>query len=111
MQRFFSYKVIIIFSVLILITSLLPFKSSKAIIPFLDKIIHSLIYAVLSFIGVNTLYLRKHPQARVLSFFYAFSLGIFIEVLQFFTSYRSFDINDIFSNLLGSILGVLFKVV
>jgi len=111
MQRFFSYKVIIIFSILILIASLLPFKSSKAIIPFLDKIIHGLIYAVLSFIGVNTLHLRKHRRARVLSFFYAFSFGIFIEVLQFFTPYRSFDINDIFSNLLGSILGVLFKTV
>jgi len=111
MQRFFSFNGVIVFSILILIASILPLKSSTEVIPFLDKIIHGLIYALLSFVSSNALHLKNHPKARFLGFSYAFSFGIFMEVLQFFIPYRSFDTADIFANLLGSALGVLLKVV
>ena len=111
MQRLFSRRTIVIFSILILVFSVVPLKSSAIAIPFLDKILHGLSYALLSFIAVNTLHLRKQPRARFLSFLYVFSFGIFIEALQFFIPYRSFDTADIFSNFLGSFLGVLLKVI
>lgn len=103
---FFSWFTIYTYSLFISFFSLFPSKNLPQItFPFFDKIVHLLIYCLLSFIVVNTLRLQGKTRIYFFSFSYAFSLGLLLEFIQFFLPYRVFELGDIFFNFLGSILG------
>lgn len=74
----------------------------------LDKSVHFFIYGGFSFLMVNTLVRPRKSQAVILTLFFAFFLGLIIEIGQFFLSYRSFEGGDILCNFLGSLAGILF---
>jgi VanZ family protein len=76
-----------------------------------DKLIHFLIYLLLAFILVNTLIIEEKHHPYLGGVLYAFTLGLVIESLQFFIPYRSFEIKDIFFNLLGSITGISLRII
>jgi len=103
---FFSYTLFIVF------ISFLPVKVSWHVpLPLLDKILHCLMYFLLSFIATNTFILKKKLYPRAFSLSYAFLLGLIIEVIQFFLPFRSFESLDILSNFIGSFLGCLLRIV
>ncbi|MFH1504542.1 MAG: VanZ family protein [Candidatus Omnitrophota bacterium] len=95
----------------IVILSILPFEVSEPAFSFADKIFHFLIYAGFSFISVNIFSLKQKKKPRLYSFLYAFSLGLLMEIVQFFLPYRSFEIGDIFSNFLGSAIGCFLRII
>lgn len=60
---------------------------------------------------VNSLLLRKKKNPFTIGVFYAFSVGLTIEIIQIFIPYRSFELLDVASNSLGILVGTLIKVV
>ena len=107
----------ILFTILFTIAFLYPFKESSLELNFivpLDKLIHVLIYVVLSFLWIsyfNIVDVFHYFSINILivlllCFFY----GIIIEVIQeLFIPFRKADIFDIVSNMIGSFLGgILF---
>lgn len=72
----------------------------------MDKIIHVILYGMLSLLVLRALMIEKAGQFRLISFLYAFSLGLLLEIVQIFLPYRSFELWDVLSNSLGSISGV-----
>ena len=111
MRYFFSWPVIYIYSSFIIVISFLPVKvSPELLFPFQDKIIHGLIYWLLSFLAVNIFFRKKISRFKLRALFFAFFLGLFIEIGQHFLPFRSFEAGDIFANLLGSVLGCLLLV-
>ena len=90
----------------------MPIRAPEVvIIPFLDKIIHTFAYMLLSFLTVNTLCKKRKARPRLISFSYAFLLGFAIEIIQHFLPYRAFEAGDIFSNSLGGSLGLFLRAV
>ena len=117
-KRFFSWYAVFFYSLFIICISIIPskvFLRFPYLMHFLifDKIMHFFMYFLLSFIVTNTLFLKKKKnlQPQTISFFYAFSLGLILEITQFFIPLRSFQTADIFSNFLGSLIGCLLKIV
>jgi VanZ family protein len=76
----------------------------------LDKIIHFLIYLTFSFLISNTLAFNRQKHSHLKGFLYTFSIGLAMEVVQYFLPYRSFETADIFSNALGALLGTFIRI-
>ena len=110
MRHIFSWPAIIVSSCVITFLSVSP-SSGHLPFPFIDKILHCLMYAWLSFLAVNTFLLKNKTRPYFFSFSYAFLLGLALEFTQLALPYRSFEAGDIFSNFLGSILGCLMRIV
>ncbi len=66
---------------------------------------HLYAYIVLSVIGFLTF--RKNNQFNILSIYLIF-LSITLESLQYFVPNRSFEITDLFGNLVGVIIAIIF---
>ncbi|UCD14874.1 MAG: VanZ family protein [Candidatus Omnitrophota bacterium] len=112
MKRLFSWKIVGSYTFLVVFLSLFPFKEGPQVhICFLDKIVHFMMYMLLSFLVVNTSFLRNRRNVKAFGFFYAFSLGLILEFIQAFLPYRSFEGLDIICNFLGSFGGVFLGVV
>lgn len=110
MHYVFSWPVVFLYSSYIIFISVIPLKIPELLIsPYSDKILHFLAYAVLSFIVVNTFKIKNEAARRMYSFFYSFGLGLFLEFIQFFLPYRSFEVTDIAVNLMASLLGCFLK--
>ena len=112
MRKIFTFKVLFAYSFILIIASILPVIPGKDLLfPFSDKVFHISAYLLLSFLASNSFALNKSRKFRLKAFFYAFFLGMFIELIQYLIPYRSFETLDVFANFLGSILGCLLKIV
>ena len=111
MRYLFSWYTTYIYSFLVIVVASLPVGlPPQLLFPFQDKVIHSLIYFLLAFLAVNTFSRKRIGNPKICSFFYAFFLGLFAELVQYFLPYRSFELWDILANLLGSFLGVFLII-
>jgi len=70
-------------------------------IPNIDKFIHFILYFFCSFF-----YYRSFPNI-IASVLYGSLLGIFLEIVQYFTPDRFFDFRDILANICGSTIFAL----
>lgn len=82
----------------------------KIDIPWLDKIVHVLLYLILTALWLSFGYVRSSFRFSlkiiVLILIACFGYGIVIEVIQEqFTTFRNADLNDIAANFVGVILG------
>lgn len=111
MRYLFSWAAIYIYSFFIVIVSTAPVVfPSKLFFPFQDKVVHILMYYFLSFLAVNTFFQNKIKYFKVCGLAFAFFLGLFIELGQYFIPFRSFEAGDIVANFMGSILGCLLII-
>ena len=99
---------LILWHLLIVVLSLVNFNSFPTFsVNQIDKIYHLVFYAVLSILW-SLFYLTKfdklNPQS---SFLWSFLLGLVIEILQDFTSYRTFDWIDVIFNTIGIAFGII----
>ena len=81
----------------------------------LDKYVHIIFHFILAtawFLFFKVQFLsKKRFNPFLLSFLFSFILGILIEYLQqYYTTTRSGDVFDIFANMFGASLGLLFCV-
>jgi VanZ family protein len=84
----------------------------KVEIPFLDKLVHVIMHALLIIIWLAYVFLGDKSHISIKNIFVVlficFSYGIIIEALQhWFTLSRKFDFFDIIANGIGDLLGLL----
>ncbi len=104
------YKFTYLVSIFILILLLMPPSGIPSVeIPHVDKFVHCGIFAFLSI----TFYVEHFFQYKNLPNIYystllLISFAILTEILQYLSGYRTFDIQDIFADILGIILVTVF---
>jgi len=86
-------------------------KISLLHFPYMDKVIHMLLYFILSITILASLIRsnkRKKSYHMLITFVWVMSYGMLMEVLQFyFTQTRSAEILDILANTTGCIFAIL----
>ena len=112
-----NYWLAVLWNVVIIILSLLPSGEFDGVkfdfIPHLDKVVHFIMYALLTFLilhGNRKIFKReKRNISLILTVLYAFFLGFFLELLQnSFIIGRIFDIFDVLANTCGIIIATVF---
>lgn len=98
----------VILTLFIILFSTIPVGIGSGIL-FQDKIIHFFIYGLLALLSVQAAYAQNMNRPEWRGFYYAFFLGLFLEFVQFFLPYRSFDIVDIVFNTVGAGLGTFIS--
>jgi len=99
----FSFKIILIISIItisILSTKEVNIESS---FNFLDKALHFLCFSYLTLVTWLSRILNKDLHVYVIVLAY----GILIEIVQRFLPYRSFEYLDIFADFVGIIAGLI----
>ncbi len=110
-KKFIYYWLpILIYCFLIFIQSSYPSPESIPALPYIDKILHFVAYAIL-----GVLFFRAYRTQRfkeninwmiVLSILSSSLYGLIDEVHQYFVPYRDAEIIDFFADVAGSICGV-----
>lgn len=107
----------IFWNLFVIIISLIPSKqipeTKIGLIPHFDKVIHFIMYAVLTFFILwENKRAKKESTKTILLIFimlYGIFLGFFLEILQnSFLIGRNFDIFDVIANTLGVLTIVVF---
>jgi len=100
----------------ILILSLIPPGQSQKIplfkIPHLDKLIHFVFYFIFCWLLINGMRAKlQRINATVFtsSLLIAIAYGFFIEILQYFTSWRSFEWWDVLANSTGALTAIILS--
>ena len=111
MRKLFSFRILFAYTLFIVFISVIPLnEGSGDFFPFLDKIIHFLIYTLLAFLAINTFRLKARKNCYIKVFLYCFFVGSLIECIQYFLPFRSFEGFDILANSAGSVVGILVKI-
>lgn len=84
-----------------------PMPETIQTIPHLDKLYHFSAYALLTWYQIQIF--GTHNKKSLLFIFIIFMIqGFLIEILQFMTGYRSFELWDMAANASGSLYAILF---
>jgi VanZ family protein len=98
--------------ILVIIGSLSPQRNlpSIVIIEHADKVVHGIMYFILTVLLIPALLSKKkYTLSYVFSFLISIFYGLVMEFLQYsITSTRSADILDFFANCIGALLGIIF---
>ena len=81
--------------------------------PFLDKVVHFILFFIQSIFITNTIYEYRNRNNRILlivSIIFLLLLGVIIEIQQIYLPYRTFDIMDLISNFVGVFSGSFFII-
>ena len=96
---FFTFYLLIIYS---------HKESSTISFPFLDKVVHFILFFIQSILITNTLYEYSDRNNRIiliLSIILLLLFGLIIEIQQIYLPYRTFEIMDLIANFLGVLFG------
>jgi VanZ family protein len=69
-------------------------------IPHIDKILHLIFYAILTKIFISVLSHEHHIKI----YYSLFTYGFLVEIMQYFTTHRSFELYDIVANSIGILI-------
>ena len=111
-NRWFSYYLFCSISWFLLVVYLLIFYRSKDVnstVANLDKVIHFVLFFIQCYFisrAYFSLYNSKKVPLKIIISFLIFCF--IIELLQIDIPYRSFDVNDLFANIFGSVGGSIF---
>ncbi len=113
MEALFNKYFVLLCALAVLVLSIMPSNDLPEVeFHFFDKIAHIGMYTVLSSL-IYGYAVRKYTtpsfKLAVICFLLASGYGLLMEILQhcFFES-RSFEFYDIISNIIGSLIGVVF---
>ena len=76
--------------------------------PFLDKVVHFILFFIQSILITNTLYEYSDRNNRIiliLSIILLLLFGLIIEIQQIYLPYRTFEIMDLIANFVGVLFG------
>ena len=96
---FFTFYLLIIYS---------HKESSTISFPFLDKVVHFILFFIQSILITNTLYEYSDRNNRIIliaSIILILLFGLIIEIQQIYLPYRTFEIMDLIANFLGVLFG------
>jgi len=107
-----QYKKSFLFSLFILIISIVPVNSEAArglfSFPYMDKFVHFIFYAVLCFLLLLEIKEEKNFKRIFIAVLICFLLGGSIEIIQSALPRRTGDIFDIVANFSGSLASIPF---
>jgi len=112
-----NYWKAIIWNLIVILLSLIPTSGIPDTkidwIPHMDKVIHFIMYGVLTFLILcenQKRFLGKTKTiALIFTMLYAFFLGFFLEIIQnSFLIGRNFDIFDVLANTAGILSAIVF---
>ncbi len=100
---------LIIWSIIVLIISVIPIPETGINSELhLDKVAHFLLYGITAILFFRVLKPKLSMKSSMLFSMMLSSLyGFFLEVTQYFISYRSFSLADIIANIFGAMVFVL----
>ena len=113
MKALFNKYVLILCAISVLVASTMPSSNVPSVgFDHFDKIAHVVMYTVLSALICGyaiRVYETSSLKRAIVCFLLASAYGLLMEILQhcFFES-RSFEFYDIISNIIGSLIGVIF---
>ena len=96
---FFTFYLLIIYS---------HKESSTISFPFLDKVVHFILFFIQSILITNTLYEYSDRNNRIIliaSIIFLLLFGLIIEIQQIYLPYRTFEIMDLIANFVGVLFG------
>ena len=96
---FFTFYLLIIYS---------HKESSTISFPFLDKVVHFILFFIQSILITNTIYQYSDRNNRIIliaSIIFLLLFGLIIEIQQIYLPYRTFEIMDFIANFLGVLSG------
>jgi len=96
---FFTFYLLIIYS---------HKESSTISFPFLDKVVHFILFFIQSILITNTIYEYSDRNNRIIliaSIIFLLLFGLIIEIQQIYLPYRTFEIMDFIANFLGVLSG------
>jgi len=105
MRLFFYRSFFISMVVFVYLLAITPSSGSLSI-PYLDKIVHFLIFLLLTFI--LDFCTRRHLKEHYYLIFLLLGFGVFIEASQYFTATRSAEFLDWAFDSLGVLVYLLF---
>ena len=76
--------------------------------PFLDKVVHFILFFIQSIFITNTIYEYRNRNNRILfivSIILLLLFGLIIEIQQIYLPYRTFEIMDLIANFVGVLFG------
>ena len=111
LYKIFSYWFpVFLYCLLIFIQSSYPSPESVPDWPYIDKLLHIAVYALLGALllrAFGSLRIKNNVKlVMILSILLSTLYGISDEIHQYFVPFRNADLIDVFANLLGSIIGV-----
>ena len=111
-RKFYFYFLCSIFWFIIIIYLMIFYKSNSNVIsyPYSDKIIHFILFFVQSMLITKTYIARNFKSDKLLPkiIFYFLIFCFSVELIQIYLPYRSFELLDLTSNLIGSLSGAFF---
>jgi VanZ family protein len=101
---------VFLYCLLIFLQSSYPSPESVPDLPYIDKLLHIAVYAILGALllrAFRSLQIKNNVKlVMLLSVLLSSLYGISDEIHQYFVPYRNADLTDVFANLIGSIIGV-----
>jgi len=111
MRNLFSFRILFVYTAFVIFISVTPVSVSNVdSFPFLDKIIHFLIYTLLAFLAINTFKISSGKNCYIKVFLYCFFVGTLIECIQYFLPFRGFETFDILANSAGTVAGIFVRI-
>ena len=111
-RKFYFYLLCSIFWFIFIIYLMIFYKSTTNIttFPYSDKIIHFILFFVQSTLITKTYIARNFKSDKLLPkiIFYFLIFCFSVELIQIYLPYRSFELLDLTSNLIGSLSGAFF---
>ncbi len=111
-RKFYFYLLCSIFWFIIIIYLMIFYKSTTNIttFPYSDKIIHFILFFVQSTLITKTYIARNFKSDKLIPkiIFYFLIFCFSVELIQIYLPYRSFELLDLTSNLIGSLSGAFF---
>ena len=111
-RKFYFYLLCSIFWFIFIIYLMIFYKSTTNIttFPYSDKIIHFILFFVQSTLITKTYISRNFKSDKLMPkiIFYFLIFCFSVELIQIYLPYRSFELLDLTSNLIGSLSGAFF---
>jgi|GEM_PF-4692766 len=104
-----SWVSVYLLTFLITLFSIIPLPAGTGV-SYLHNAFHFIMYGVLAFSVLNVSLRKEMFYPVIFSFFYAFFLGLLLEVIQLFLPYREFQWQDVIFNFAGSLVGIVLGV-
>jgi len=106
MRLFFYRSFFVSMVVFVYLLTISPSSGQPPLMPYLDKVLHFLIFVLLTFI--LDFCTRRPLKENYYLIFLLIGFGVFIEVSQYFTGTRSADFFDWFADSLGVLVYLFF---
>ena len=113
-RKFYFYLLCSIFWFIIIVYLMIFYRSNSnyniITFPYSDKIIHFILFFVQSMFITKTYIARNFKSDKLMPkiIFYFLIFCFSVELIQIYLPYRSFELLDLTSNLIGSLSGAFF---